>query len=109
MLAVYQVDVIAQIQHQLRSARHTLRLIERLRADPHRVGPELNDRQRRDTLKALADEWTELDTQLTAQHDCCTDFQTTIAAMLDRLRGGRTARGAAPSSTGPDDSAPAER
>ncbi len=42
-LVVYETDVIAQIENQLRAARQTIRLVEKLRGLPHRVGPELTN------------------------------------------------------------------
>ena len=66
-LVVYETDVIAQIENQLRAARQTMRLVEKLRGLPHRVGPELTNPQRHDALDTLSSDWAELDRQLTTQ------------------------------------------
>ncbi len=44
-LVVYQTDIIAQIESQLRAARQMIRLVQTLRGVPHRVGPEPTDTQ----------------------------------------------------------------
>ena len=92
-LVVYQTDVIAQIESQLRAARETIRMVQRLRGVPHRNGPELTDNQREDTLESLAKEWRELDRQLDTQHECCLEIQNTIAKMRKRLGEMRTLAG----------------
>jgi hypothetical protein len=87
LLVVYQLDLIAQIEKQLRAVRHTLGLVEKLRSAPYRVGPELTNSQRRETLETLSDELTELESQLAMQHESCADIQKTIAHMQGRLDG----------------------
>src|SRR5687767_5833944 len=87
LLVVYQTDLIAQIENQLRRVRHTIRLLEKLRAAQHRVGPELTNSQRRETLDLLSDEWTALESLLATQHESCADIQKTIAQMRERLTG----------------------
>jgi hypothetical protein len=98
-LVVYQTDVMAQIEHQLRAARQTIRLVQKLRAAPDRVGPELTETERHHTLDSLSAYWAELDAQLVTQHECCLDIQNTIAKMRDRLRALRTRAGASRSPT----------
>ena len=85
-LVVYQTDVIAQIEHQLRAARKTIRLIQKLRAG-HLSGDvrDLTNGERHETLDSLSEEWSELDAQLTTQHESCLEIQKTITHMRERL------------------------
>jgi hypothetical protein len=46
VLVAYQLDLLARIEHQLRSVHKTMRQIEKLRSSQHRVGPELSNGQR---------------------------------------------------------------
>jgi hypothetical protein len=50
MLAVYQVDLLAQVERQVRAVHHTMRHIEKLRSARTRVGPELSNGQRDEVL-----------------------------------------------------------
>lgn len=84
-LVVYQTDVIAEIEHQLRAARNTIRLIETLRGAPHHTGRELTTRERRQTLETLSNEWNAIDSELTVQHEACAQIQKTISQMRERL------------------------
>ena len=86
-LVVYQTDIIAQIESQLRAARQAIRLVQKLRGVPYRVGPEPTDTQRHETLDSLSKDWEELDAQLTTQHECCLEIQKTITQMGARLQG----------------------
>jgi hypothetical protein len=54
VLVVYQLDLLAQLEAQLRAVQHTMRCIEKLRATNNRVGPELTNAGRGETLKILA-------------------------------------------------------
>src|ERR1700716_3277052 len=85
MLVVYQLDLLAQLEQQLRAVHHTMRHIEKLRSVKHRVGPELSNGQRDGTLTNLHDEIQAVDTELAVQHGCCLDMQETIAKMQARL------------------------
>jgi hypothetical protein len=85
ILAVYQLDLLAQMERQLRAVHHTKRHIEKLRAAKHRVGPELSDVQGHNTLTRLDDEVAELDAPLKLEHACCTEMHTVIAKMQDRV------------------------
>jgi hypothetical protein len=38
MLSVHQMDLLSQLEAQLRSARHTINAVNRLRDKTHRVG-----------------------------------------------------------------------
>jgi hypothetical protein len=85
MLAVYQLDLLAQVERQVRAVHHTMRHIEKLRSARTRVGPELSNGQRDEVLVSLADEITALDAQWSVEHASCLEMQTTIAKMHQRL------------------------
>ena len=86
-LATYQLDLLAQLERQIRAVHNTMRDIEKLRGAKHRVGPELSNGQREETLAHLADAITDLDLHIASEHECCADMQTTIAQMRDRIVG----------------------
>lgn len=85
VLAVHQLDLLAQLEAQLRAVQHTMRCIEKLRSTKHRVGPELTDAGRTETLKSLASELEAIDNELHVQHQSCEDMQRTIREMQARL------------------------
>ena len=60
-LAVYQLDLLAQLERQLRAVHHTMRHIEKLRSVKHRIGTELSDNERGDELVTLSREIAELE------------------------------------------------
>jgi hypothetical protein len=81
VLATYQIDLLAELERQIRAVHHTMRHIEKLRAGKLRVGPELTNGQRIDTLASLAKEMIALDSQVATQHECCADMLTLIRKM----------------------------
>ncbi|MDQ3349616.1 MAG: hypothetical protein M3545_16845 [Acidobacteriota bacterium] len=85
-LALEQIDLLAQVEAQVRSVRHTMRRIEKLRAARHRVGPELSGSERGTVLRALSGEVKELDEQLNTQASCCQAMATTVEKMQARSR-----------------------
>jgi hypothetical protein len=85
VLATYQLDLLAQLERQIRAVHHTMRHIERLRSVKYRVGPELSNGQREETLGHLAAEVADLDSHIASEHDCCVDMQATIAQMRERI------------------------
>src|SRR5947209_6410952 len=84
-LVVYQLDLLAQLEQQLRAVHHTMRHIEKLRSVKHRVGPELSNGERGDELVTLSDEVAQLDVHFQSEHECCTEMQITIAHMQNLL------------------------
>jgi hypothetical protein len=84
-LVVYQLDLLAQLERQLRAVHHTMRHIEKLRNAKNRVGPELSNGQRGDALVDLSEEVAQLDVHFTAEHECCTEMQISIAHMQNLL------------------------
>ncbi len=85
VLLVHQLDLLAQLEAQLRAVHHTMRCIERLRSAKYRVGSELSNGERRETLTTLADEVTAIDRELQTQHQSCEDMQGSIRKMQARL------------------------
>ena len=79
VLAAYQLDLLARIEHQLRSVHKTMRQIEKLRSSQHRVGPELSNGQRGETLERLYTELDALEGELQMQREMfmtCTGLST---------------------------------
>ena len=81
MLVVLQLDLLAQVEAQLRAIHQTMRRIERLRGPEFRVGPQLTDSQRGVTLSGLSDEVEAIDAQLTEEHECCSQMQVSLGKM----------------------------
>jgi hypothetical protein len=84
-LVLEQLDLLAQVEAQLRAVHHTMRRIEKLRNPKHRVGPELSDGVRSDTLAGLAAELEALESHLATQHSCCHEMLNTVERMRNRL------------------------
>jgi chaperonin cofactor prefoldin len=85
-LVVNQLDLLAQLELQMRLVNRCMRQIEKLRNARYRVGPELTPRQRDRTLTNLKAELTELDEYLGTQQESCKEMHATIDAMRKRLR-----------------------
>jgi chaperonin cofactor prefoldin len=85
VLVAHQLDLLAQIEGQLRAVHQTMRRIERLRNVNNRVGPELSNGARQEVLAALTQELNAVDAQLLLQHQSSRDMQSTIAKMQERL------------------------
>src|ERR1700704_4875068 len=85
LLVAHQLDLLAQIEGQLRAVHQTMRRIERLRNVNTRVGPELSNGGRQDVLAGLMGELNAVDEQLLLQHQSSRDMQYTIAKMQERL------------------------
>jgi hypothetical protein len=87
LLAIHQIDLIAQLEAQLRAVRHTMRSIERLRDAKHRIGAEPSNGQRDQILAVLASEVAAIDDALHTQHLTCADQQCVIREMQARMHG----------------------
>jgi hypothetical protein len=85
MLVVYQLDLLAVLERQLRAVHHAMRPIETLRRVNNSDRRELCDGQRQITLADLAKEVAELDTHVGVEHACCQDMQNTIEMMQTRV------------------------
>ena len=81
-LVVYQLDLLAQIESQLRTAHHTMRRIERLRAAKYRpdLTPVTNG-ERELALGGLADELGDLNDHIASEMECTRQMQDTIDQM----------------------------
>ena len=89
-LVVYQLDLLAQLERQLRAVHQTMRRIETLRSAKDCVGNELSNGQKIDTLDHLAEELTAIDQELQTQHESCQLMLGTVDQMRERLRQIRT-------------------
>ena len=85
LLVVEQLDLLAQVEAQVRAVHHTMRRIEKLRGAKYRVGPELSNGQRQEMLQGLLDELHALETHLRLQHECGREMQATVEKMQRRL------------------------
>jgi DNA-directed RNA polymerase subunit N (RpoN/RPB10) len=86
VLFLQQLDLLSQLEAQLRAVHHTMRRIERLRGGSRRVGPELANGERETILVGLAKEIDELDTQIGIEQHCCREMHTTIVEMQQRVK-----------------------
>ena len=85
VLFVQHLDLLAQLEAQLRAVHHTMRRIERLRGGSRHVGPKLTNGERESILLGLAKEIDELDRHVGIEHDCCRAMHTTIGEMQQRV------------------------
>lgn len=85
LLSVHQMDLLSQLESQLRAARHTIIAINRLRDKTHREGPEPTNGERSQILIDLSDEISDIDRNLLVQHQTCLDQQRLIREMQARL------------------------
>jgi hypothetical protein len=84
-LAVEQLDLLSQVEAQLRVVRQTMVQIETLRGVKYRVGPELSNAKRGDALEALSGALIGVNEQVTSQGTCCRDMLATVDKMQHRL------------------------
>jgi hypothetical protein len=85
VLTVHQLDLLAQLEAQLRAVHHTMRCIDRLRRAEYRVGPELTDDARAATVTVLASEVAALNDQSHIQQQSCEEMTRLIRTMQMRL------------------------
>jgi hypothetical protein len=92
LLVLEQLDLLAQVEAQLRAVHHTMRRIETLRAAKFREGePELSNGQRGEVLVGLLEELLALDEHLDIQYQCSREMQKTVERMQQRLKALREA------------------
>jgi chromosome segregation ATPase len=86
-LAAEQLDLLAQLEAQLRAVHHTMRRIATLRSKEHRRGTEdePTDGERKLALNGLAGEIQGLDEHVNTQAECCQAMLRTVAKMQRRL------------------------
>jgi prefoldin subunit 5 len=94
ILVALQLDLVAQLECQLRAVHRTMRKIEQLRSAKSRVGRELSSGEKATTLNHLTDELTAIDQELNTQHESCREMQSTVDKMLGTLRGMKQASSA---------------
>ena len=85
VLFVQHLDLLAQLEMQLRAVHHTMRAIERLRGGSRRVGPELANGERENIVLGLAREIDELDRQIAIEQHCSRAMHTTISILQQRV------------------------
>ena len=86
VLAVCQLDLLAQIEAQLRAVHHLMRRIERLRAPKTGQPTEpMSNGQRSETLRELSGELEAIEQQVDVQLECCEDMRATITKMIQRF------------------------
>ena len=105
-LVVYQLDLLAQLEHQLRAVHQTMRRIETLRSAKDRRSGELSNGQKIDTLDQLTEEFGAIDRDLQTQHESCQLMLATVEQMRERLRHIRRTARAAGTTRQPDDPPP---
>lgn len=86
VLVAHQLDLIAQLERQLRAIHRTMRQIEKLRNAKNRPGSELTNGEKVKTLSLLTDELAAIDGDLGTQHESCVEMHVTIDHMRARLR-----------------------
>ena len=91
-LATYQLDLLALLEYQLRSVHQTMRQIEKLRNARARVGPELTNGERGETLAELHVELDAIDVEVKAQRQVSSDMHQTVDRMQQRLNTFRKGR-----------------
>jgi hypothetical protein len=85
ILFLQHLDLLAQLESQLRAVHHTMRGIERLRGGTRHVGPQLANGEREAILGGLAREIDELDRHVTVEHECCRAMHTTIVGLQEAV------------------------
>jgi hypothetical protein len=85
LLSAMQLDLLTQIEAQLRAVHHTLHRIQRLRKPSARIGPELSNGERKGVLSGLTQEVAAVEAHLFLQLTISRDMQSTIATMQERL------------------------
>jgi hypothetical protein len=87
VLVAYQLDLLAQLERQLRAAHHLMRSIEKLRnVRKRRAGRELSNGERGDTLSHLDVELDEIDAQVREQRQLSRDMHSTVDQMQAKLK-----------------------
>ena len=84
-LAVYQLDLLGQLEHQLRAVHLTMRQIEKLRTAKG-IGSTLSNGQKIDALDHLTQELGVIDQELNTQHASCQWMLETVEKMRQHLR-----------------------
>jgi Ni2+-binding GTPase involved in maturation of urease and hydrogenase len=83
LLVVDQLDLLAQLERQLRAVHRTMRQIEQLRRGK---SLELSSGQKSRALDHLTEELGAIDHELNTQHESCQQMLSTVEKMRGRLR-----------------------
>ena len=87
VLVTYQLDLLAQLERQLRAAHHLMRNIEKLRnVSKRRAGPELTNGERGDALSHLDAALDDIDAQVRIQRQLSLDMHATVDEMQAKLK-----------------------
>jgi hypothetical protein len=86
LLVAEQLDLLAQLEAQLRAVHHTMRRIALLRSKEHRRGLSApTDHERKQALNGLAGEIQAIDEHVSTQAECCQAMLHTVGKMQQRL------------------------
>ena len=85
MLASCQLDLLSQLERQLRAVHHTMLHIDKLRHFAHHVEPEPSTVERQPALTRVDEAIEALDSQLQVEHSCCSHMRDTIIKMQARV------------------------
>jgi chromosome condensin MukBEF ATPase and DNA-binding subunit MukB len=85
MLAACQLDLLAQLERQLRAVHHAMQHIDKLRNFAHRAEPALTVEARHSMLTRVDEAIEALDSQLQVEHSCCSHMRDTIIKMQARV------------------------
>jgi hypothetical protein len=82
MLAVSHLDLLAQLERQLRAVHQTMRYIDKLRNLKRRVEPAaLPSEPSQSAATSLDEDIDALDSHLHVEHSCCSHMRDTIIKM----------------------------
>ncbi len=87
MLAVSHLDLLAQLERQLRAVHQTMRYIDKLRNLKRRVEPAAPSSPEESQAAAtrLDEDIEALDSHLHVEHSCCSHMRDTIIKMQSRV------------------------
>ncbi len=85
LLVLQQLDLLVQLEGQVRVVERMKSHLEKLRGAKYRIGPRPAREERQAALARLIDELGELDRQGLLQHQCCLDMRRAVGTMLTSL------------------------
>jgi hypothetical protein len=85
MLAACQLDLLSQLERQLRAVHHTMRHIDKLRNFAHHIGPSLAAFETQPVMMRVDEAIEAVDSQLQVEHSCCSHMRDTIIKMQARI------------------------
>ena len=106
VLVAYQLDLLAQLERQLRAVHRTMRQIEKLRsAKARREGAAVSSGEKH-ALEHLTHEVEAIEEELSTQHESCQLMLETVETMRGRLRQLRQSSSRTRTTTGQKTDAP---